>query len=50
MFQIRNGNVSQFVGSQTSTGPAYVNLPDYYWQRRLNANGNVTYYRVCLPN
>ena len=48
--QMRNGRVSQFVGSQTSTGPAYVNLPDYYWQGRLNANGNVQYYKICLPN
>ena len=48
--QMRNGQVSQFVGSQTSTGPEYVNLPDYYWQGKLNANGNVRYYRICLPN
>jgi hypothetical protein len=48
--QMRNGKVSQFVGSQTSTGPAYVNLPDYYWQGRVNANGNVQYYKICLPN
>ncbi len=48
--QLRNGKVSQFVGSQTSTGPAYVNLPDYFWQGRLNANGNVQYYKICLPN
>ena len=42
--QLRQGRVSQFVGSQTSTGPAYVNLPDYYWQGKINANGNVQYY------
>jgi RHS repeat-associated protein len=45
-----NGKVSQFKGSQTSTGPNTVNLPDYFWQKRLNATGNVNYYKVCLPN
>jgi hypothetical protein len=48
--QLYNGKVGQFVGSQTSTGPAYVNLPDYFWQGRLNANGNVQYFKICLPN
>jgi hypothetical protein len=48
--KLRNGNVSQMLGSQTSTGPAYVDLPDYFWQGRLDANGNVHYYKVCLPN
>jgi hypothetical protein len=47
--QLRKGKVSQFVGSQTSTGPAYVNLPDHYWQRKLNVNGNAQYYKICLP-
>jgi RHS repeat-associated protein len=47
---MRGGQVSQFVGSQTSTGPAYLNLPDYYWQGRLDALGNVRYYKICLPN
>lgn len=48
--QMRNGKVSQFLGSQTSTGPKPVNLPDYFWQGRLDAKGNVQYYKICLPN
>jgi hypothetical protein len=36
--------------SAPAPGPAYVDLPDYFWQGRLDANGNVHYYKVCLPN
>ena len=48
--QTSKGKVSQFVGSQTSTGPAYVNLPDYFWQGRFDADKNVRYFKICLPN
>ena len=48
--EMRKGKVSQFLGSQTSTGPRAVNLPDYFWQGRLDAKGNVQYYKICLPN
>ena len=48
--KLRNGKVSQMLGSQTSTGPAYVDLPDYFWQGRLDAKGNVQYFKICLPN
>jgi hypothetical protein len=48
--QVRDGRVSQFVGSQTSTGPAYVNLPDFYWKGRFAEHGNAQYYKTCLPN
>jgi RHS repeat-associated protein len=47
---MRNNKVSQFLGSQTSTGPSTVNLPDYFWQGRLDTKGNVQYYKICLPN
>lgn len=47
---VRDGKVTQFAGSQTSTGPAYVNLPDYFWKDRFNAKDNVQYFKVCLPN
>jgi len=47
---MQKGKVSQFLGSQTSTGPAAVNLPDYFWQGKLDAKGNVQYYKICLPN
>ncbi len=48
--EMRKGKVSQFLGSQTSTGPKAVDLPDYFWQGRLDAKGNVQYYKICLPN
>lgn len=48
--QLRKGKVSQFLGSQTKTGPKTVNLPDQYWQGKLDATGNVRYYKICLPN
>jgi len=47
---MQKGKVSQFLGSQTKTGPKAVNLPDYFWQGRLDAIGNVRYYKICLPN
>jgi hypothetical protein len=47
--QIRNGQIAQFMGSQTSTGPKPVNLPDHYWQPRPDADGNVRYFQICLP-
>ena len=47
---MQKGKVSQFLGSQTSTGPEAVNLPDQFWQGWLDAKGNVQYYKICLPN
>jgi hypothetical protein len=47
---IGNGAVTQFLGSQTSTGPAYVNLPNPYWTPRINLPGNTQYLQICLPN
>jgi RHS repeat-associated protein len=46
---MQNGKVSQFLGSQ-SKGPRAVNLPDYFWQGRLDETGNVRYYKICLPD
>jgi hypothetical protein len=43
------GQVTQFVGSQTSTGPHFVNLPDHYWQGKLDAPDNVQFFKICLP-
>jgi RHS repeat-associated protein len=49
--QVSNGAVTQFLGSQSSTGPAYVNLPNpYYWTPKMNVLNNVTYLHLCLPN
>jgi RHS repeat-associated protein len=48
---VSDGAVSQFLGSQSSHGPRYVNLPDpYYWTPRFNLPNNVTYLHICLPN
>ena len=48
---VKNGAVSQFLGSQTSTGPATVNLPHpYYWSPKFDKPGNVIYLQICLPN
>jgi RHS repeat-associated protein len=44
------GSVKQFLGSQSSTGPATVNLPNTYWSQRVNSPGNVSYLQICLPN
>ena len=44
------GGVSQFLGSQTSSGPASVNLPNPYWSGKFNAADNVAYLKICLPN
>jgi RHS repeat-associated protein len=44
-------SVTQFLGSQSSTGPAIKDLPDlYYWSPKFNKPGNVAYYGICLPN
>ena len=49
--QVSDGAVTQFLGSQSSTGPAYVNLPNpYYWTPQMNLPDNVTYLQLCLPN
>lgn len=49
---VSNGQVSSFVGSQSSTGPKPVGLPDpgNYWANNLSKPGNVSYYKICLPN
>jgi len=46
---VSNGVVTQFLGSQTSHGPQYVNLPNDYWTPRLNLPG-VQYLQICLPD
>jgi hypothetical protein len=49
--QVGDGSVTQFLGSQSSTGPAYVNLPNrYYWSPKMNLPNNVSYLQLCLPN
>ena len=46
-----NGKVTQFMGSQTSTGPATVNLPNpYYWSPKFDMPNNVIYLQICLPD
>jgi RHS repeat-associated protein len=47
---VSNGAVNQFLGSQSSTGPASVNLPNPYWSQRLNLPNNILYLQICLPN
>jgi hypothetical protein len=48
--KVSNGSVTQFMGSQTSSGPATVNLPNPYWSPRFGNPNNVTYLDICLPN
>ena len=48
---VSNGVVTQFQGSQSSTGPATVNLPNpYFWSPKLDIPNNVLYLQICLPN
>jgi RHS repeat-associated protein len=48
---VSNGAVTQFLGSQSSSGPAYVSLPNpYYWTPLFNSPNNVSYLQICLPN
>jgi hypothetical protein len=46
---VNGGQVTQFLGSQTSSGPAYVNLGQSWWDKYFNPP-NVTYLQICLPN
>lgn len=46
---VSNGQVTQFLGSQTSSGPAYVNLGQSWWDKYFNPP-NVTYLQICLPD
>ena len=47
---VANGQVTQFLGSQGKTGPAYVNLPQFYWSKYYNLPDNVRYYQIMLPD
>ena len=48
---VSNGAVTQFQGSQSSTGPATVNLPNpYFWSPKLDIPNNALYLQICLPN
>jgi RHS repeat-associated protein len=47
---VSSGRVTSFIGSQTSSGPAPVTLPNTYWGGRFSQPGNVRYYQICLPN
>ena len=33
--QVSNSAVNQFLGSQSSSGPAYVDLPNHYWSQQM---------------
>ena len=46
---VANGQVTQFLGSQSHTGPAYVNLPNPYWSAHMTPS-NVSFYEIMLPN
>ena len=45
-----NGNqVTQFLGSQTSGGPAIVTLPAFYWSSKISTLGNISFFQICIP-
>jgi RHS repeat-associated protein len=48
---VDGGQVSQFIGSQSSSGPAVVNVnAGGYWSRKISSAGNVTYFQICIPD
>ena len=45
-----DGKMSRFEGSQTSSGPATVNVNERSWWKPKVTDSNVKYFALCIPN